>query len=343
VTASRSSGVGRSQVVRVLLADHLDRTEGGGELRTHHGLRGEVGDRDGAGVALGEGVSGEAVSFLGAATVLGGQLSDFRREIGRHQIGQGDGLEHSTQAATDGHPHLRQCLGGSVVVQVTQALVVHVGEGTVDGSEDVGERDLLRWTRQREPAVGAALRAHQFATLQVAEDVQQELQRHALARGDPQVVIRAGRNRSALLKTTAGVTGRRRADPERERIVHMAMTITPHDDTEFEATGRRRKITKFALAGVAVLGVGAALTSAAWSDNVWFGGNTAAADFELSGSLHGDPLGVWVANSSGRRPLRCQSRHSTRSLPMSRHLRRVRPQRRRHPHLPQPRRRHRRR
>jgi hypothetical protein len=114
----------------------------------------------------------------------------------------------------------------------------------------------------------------------------------------PQVVIRAGRNRSALLKTTAGVTGRRRADPERERIVHMAMTITPHDDTEFEATGRRRKITKFALAGVAVLGVGAALTSAAWSDNVWFGGNTAAADFELSGSTHGDPLGVWEANSS---------------------------------------------
>ena len=45
----------------------------------------------------------------------------------------------------------------------------------------------------------------------------------------------------------------------------MAMSITPHDDTEFETSGRRRKITKFALAGVAVLGVGAALTSAAFA------------------------------------------------------------------------------
>ncbi len=36
----------------------------------------------------------------------------------------------------------------------------------------------------------------------------------------------------------------------------MTMTITPHDDTEFETSGRRRKITKFALSGVAVLGVG---------------------------------------------------------------------------------------
>jgi hypothetical protein len=72
----------------------------------------------------------------------------------------------------------------------------------------------------------------------------------------------------------------------------MAMTITPHDDTEFETSGRRRKITKFALAGVAVLGVGAALTSAAWTDNVWFGGSAGTAEFELSGQ---DPAtGNWV-------------------------------------------------
>lgn len=72
----------------------------------------------------------------------------------------------------------------------------------------------------------------------------------------------------------------------------MAMTITPHDETEFEAPGRRRKITKFALAGVAVLGVGAALTSAAWSDNVFFGGSAETAEFELSGQ---DPAtGDWV-------------------------------------------------
>lgn len=80
----------------------------------------------------------------------------------------------------------------------------------------------------------------------------------------------------------------------------MAMTITPQDETEFETSSRRRKITKFALAGVAVLGVGAALTSAAWSDNVFFGGTTAAADFELQGQ---DPVtGQWFnADSTGAR------------------------------------------
>ena len=80
----------------------------------------------------------------------------------------------------------------------------------------------------------------------------------------------------------------------------MAMTLTPHDETEFETAGRRRKITKFALAGVAVLGVGAALTSAAWSDNVFFGGTSSAADFELQGW---DPTaGDWFnADTSGAR------------------------------------------
>ncbi len=63
----------------------------------------------------------------------------------------------------------------------------------------------------------------------------------------------------------------------------MAMTLTPQNDTEFETSGRRRKITKFALAGVAVLGVGAALTSAAWSDSVFFATPSKAATFELEG------------------------------------------------------------
>ena len=65
----------------------------------------------------------------------------------------------------------------------------------------------------------------------------------------------------------------------------MAMTITPQDETEFETAGRRRKITKFALAGVAVLGVGAALTSAAWTDNVFFGGSASSGTAVLEGSL----------------------------------------------------------
>lgn len=76
----------------------------------------------------------------------------------------------------------------------------------------------------------------------------------------------------------------------------MTMTITPHDDTEFETSGRRRKITKFALAGVAVLGVGAALTSAAWTDNVWFAGDASTGTLDLIGS--GDDGATWEEGDS---------------------------------------------
>ena len=50
-----------------------------------------------------------------------------------------------------------------------------------------------------------------------------------------------------------------------------------------DAPSKRRKVTKFALAGIAVFGVTAAATSAAWSDNVFFGAQAAAAKFELQG------------------------------------------------------------
>lgn len=66
----------------------------------------------------------------------------------------------------------------------------------------------------------------------------------------------------------------------------MTATITPDVDTEITTSSRRRKITKFALAGVAVLGVGAALTSAAWTDDVFFGGTAEAGAIELSGSTN---------------------------------------------------------
>lgn len=52
---------------------------------------------------------------------------------------------------------------------------------------------------------------------------------------------------------------------------------------ENATASRRRKVIKFALAGVAVLGVGAAVTSAAWSDDVFFYGSTNTAEFELEG------------------------------------------------------------
>ncbi len=65
-----------------------------------------------------------------------------------------------------------------------------------------------------------------------------------------------------------------------------------------DKSGRRRKVTKFALAGVAVLGVGAALTSAAWTDNVWFAADASSGAVDLRGSADGG--GTWAeGNTSG--------------------------------------------
>jgi predicted ribosomally synthesized peptide with SipW-like signal peptide len=49
---------------------------------------------------------------------------------------------------------------------------------------------------------------------------------------------------------------------------------------------RTRKI-KIGLAGLVVLGVGVAATSALWSDNVWFAGDVTSSTFNLEGSVDG--------------------------------------------------------
>ncbi|QDW62124.1 hypothetical protein [Oerskovia sp. KBS0722] len=53
---------------------------------------------------------------------------------------------------------------------------------------------------------------------------------------------------------------------------------------------RSRKI-KIGLAGLVVLGVGVAATSALWSDNVWFAGDVSASSFNLVGSVTGADTG----------------------------------------------------
>lgn len=58
----------------------------------------------------------------------------------------------------------------------------------------------------------------------------------------------------------------------------------------------RRNALKLGLAGIAVVGVGAALTSAAWTDNVFFQGDAHAATFNLQASL--SATGPWVEASS---------------------------------------------
>ncbi len=61
--------------------------------------------------------------------------------------------------------------------------------------------------------------------------------------------------------------------------------------------GARRPVIAFALATLAVGGMGAALTSAAWTDNVFFAAQADGASFNLQGSLDGT---TWLeSNNSG--------------------------------------------
>ncbi|WP_297082440.1 hypothetical protein [uncultured Demequina sp.] len=48
---------------------------------------------------------------------------------------------------------------------------------------------------------------------------------------------------------------------------------------------RRRKRVRLILAGVAVAGIGAAVTTAAWTDDVWFSADVSGAEFDLQGGL----------------------------------------------------------
>ncbi|GAA1825033.1 hypothetical protein [Agromyces salentinus] len=52
-----------------------------------------------------------------------------------------------------------------------------------------------------------------------------------------------------------------------------------------EQARKRRLITGIALASVAVLGVGAAITTAAWTDDVWFSATANTSSIELYGAL----------------------------------------------------------
>jgi len=82
------------------------------------------------------------------------------------------------------------------------------------------------------------------------------------------------------------------------------MTTIPNTTTVDERDERKRKraaILKFSLAGAAVLGIGAAATSAAWTDDAWFlaqgsAGTDAGGVVELEGRVAGQAN--WVQADS---------------------------------------------
>lgn len=77
-------------------------------------------------------------------------------------------------------------------------------------------------------------------------------------------------------------------------------TLTP--DIREERKRKRRPIVAALLAILAVGGVGAAATSAAWTDNVLFGIDAAAATFDLQGSVNA--TGDWNPAGTPGEPAR---------------------------------------
>lgn len=63
-----------------------------------------------------------------------------------------------------------------------------------------------------------------------------------------------------------------------------------------ERKSKRRAIVAFTLAALAVGGIGAAATSAAWTDNVFFSAKAEAATFNLQGSLDNT---TWQESDNG--------------------------------------------
>lgn len=64
---------------------------------------------------------------------------------------------------------------------------------------------------------------------------------------------------------------------------HARLETTERD----ERKRKRAAIIKFSLAGAAVLGIGAAATSAGWTDDAWFGAGASAVDPDTAIDLRG--------------------------------------------------------
>src|SRR5918993_3697971 len=93
---------------------------------------------------------------------VAGELRDRGGELSVDDIGEGYGLEDGAQVGADGDPDLLQVLGRALVLHGLGPLASDVREGSFDGADDGGERDLLR--RQREPvAAGGATPGTDYA------------------------------------------------------------------------------------------------------------------------------------------------------------------------------------
>ncbi|MBU4466023.1 MAG: hypothetical protein KKH75_09295 [Actinobacteria bacterium] len=75
----------------------------------------------------------------------------------------------------------------------------------------------------------------------------------------------------------------------------MTENIATRSERRADRKNKRRPIVAVVLATLAIGGIGAAATSAAWTDNVFFSAQAQAATFNLQGSLDGT---TWVESDN---------------------------------------------
>src|SRR5215213_4590214 len=123
---------------------------------------------------------------------VAGELRDRGGKLSVDDIGEGYGLEDGAQVGADRDPDLLQVLGGALVLYRFGPLAPDVCEGSFDGSDDGGERDLFR--RQREPvaARGATSGTDYPRAFQVVQYVLHELLGDTLGLRDPIPLYGAG-------------------------------------------------------------------------------------------------------------------------------------------------------
>jgi hypothetical protein len=75
-------------------------------------------------------------------------------------------------------------------------------------------------------------------------------------------------------------------------------TTAPAADRRDERKRKRGAIIKFSLVGAALLGIGAAATSAQWTDDAWFSGTASAASVELKGAVSSTATDIVATDAS---------------------------------------------
>src|SRR3954452_5841465 len=112
--------------------------------------------------------------------LVAGQLDHVRRNLSIAQIGDRDVLQDPPQGGPHGDPDLAELLGVARILGLLGRLILDVREGSLDGADHAGERDLLRRLSEPVAAAGAAASTHEAGVLQLEQDVLEELKRDVL-------------------------------------------------------------------------------------------------------------------------------------------------------------------